>query len=74
DLCSFYGVSLSDAAKALCKQAIKEKILPVKCPKSRTPNAETLAAIAEGEKMLKDPDKYARYYTDEEIKQGLYRK
>ena len=71
-LCLSYGLTVSDAANILFKKAIKEKQLPVKAKKTRIPNAETLAAIAECEEMLKDPDKYARYYTDEEIMNGKY--
>lgn len=48
------GLNLSTAINMFLKQAVREQAIPFRVG-AQVPNAVTLAALAEGEEMLKDP-------------------
>lgn len=48
------GLNLSTAINMFLKQAVREQAIPFRVG-AQIPNAVTLAAFTEGEKMLKDP-------------------
>lgn len=49
------GLNLSTAINMFLKQAVREQAIPFRVGMPQ-PNAVTLAALAEGDKMLKDPE------------------
>lgn len=48
------GLNLSTAVNMFLKQAVREQAIPFRVGE-QVPNAATLAALAEGNKMLDDP-------------------
>jgi DNA-damage-inducible protein J len=61
ELFSELGLSMTTAIIAFTKQAVREQAIPFIISK-RVPNAETIAAIREVEKMKADPESYKGYY------------
>ena len=59
-LCEDFGVSAATAFTMFARAAVREQKLPF--PET-IPNAETVAALEEGEEMLRNPAKYKRYAT-----------
>ena len=49
------GLSLNSAVNMFIKQSLRERQLPFR-PSLNTPNAETIAAFKEADRMLKDPN------------------
>ncbi|MEG0998422.1 MAG: type II toxin-antitoxin system RelB/DinJ family antitoxin [Clostridiales bacterium] len=55
DFCSALGMNTSVAINLFVKAALREQRIPFELSLN-VPNAETVAAILEGERMLNDPD------------------
>ena len=63
-LCEDFGISAATAVNLFARAVVRERRLPFSVQASgETPNAETLAALEEGEEMLRNPEKYKRYAT-----------
>ena len=60
------GLNLSTAINMFLRQAVQCDGLPFDV-KRHKPNAETVAAIEEGEEILKHPDKYPSYNSASEL-------
>ena len=60
------GLNMSSAITMFLKTAVSHDGIPFEV-KRFTPNAETRAALAEYEEMKKNPDKYKRYGSFDEI-------
>ncbi|MCL1827228.1 MAG: type II toxin-antitoxin system RelB/DinJ family antitoxin, partial [Candidatus Cloacimonetes bacterium] len=71
-LCNSYGITVSEAANVLLQKAVKDMKLPVKNKKTPKYNAETLAAIAETEDIIKNPQNYKAYETAAEFQKAMY--
>ena len=67
-LCADFGMSAATAVNIFVRAVVREKRIPFLIQASdsmfsETPNAETIAALEEGEEMLRNPEKYKRYAT-----------
>lgn len=63
-LCKDFGMSAATAVSLFARAAVREGRLPFSVQASGgTPNAETAAALEEGEEMIRNPEKYKRYAT-----------
>ena len=63
-LCTDFGMSASTAFTIFARAVVRERRIPFPIQASdATPNAETVAALEEGEEMLRNPTKYKRYAT-----------
>lgn len=63
-LCEDFGMSAATAVNLFARAVVRERKLPFSVQASAgTPNAETVAALEEGEEMLSNPEKYKRYAT-----------
>lgn len=63
-LCEDFGMSAATAVNLFARAAVRERRIPFSIQASdETPNAETVAALQEGEEMLRNPEKYKRYAT-----------
>lgn len=60
------GLNMSSAINMFLRSAISHNGIPFEV-KRVTPNAETKAALDEYEEMKKNPDKYKRYESFDEI-------
>lgn len=60
------GLDFSSAITLFLKQAVREQSIPFEITMS-VPNKETLAALAEYEEMKKNPKKYKRYDSAQEM-------
>ncbi len=60
------GLDMTTAINIYLKRIILEKGIPFELS-TKTPNAETLAALAETEEMIKNPEKYKRYASFSEV-------
>ncbi len=60
------GLNMSSAINMFLRSAIMHNGIPFEI-KRQTPNAETKAALNEYEEMEKNPDKYKRYQSFDEI-------
>ncbi|MDE7239145.1 MAG: type II toxin-antitoxin system RelB/DinJ family antitoxin [Lachnospiraceae bacterium] len=60
------GLNMSSAINMFLSSAINHNVIPFEV-KRPTPNAETKAALDEYEEMEKNPDKYKRYGSFDEI-------
>lgn len=60
------GLTMSSAINMFLRSAINHNGIPFEI-KRHTPNAETKAALDEYEEMKKNPDKYKRYKSFDEI-------
>ena len=60
------GLDMSTAINMFLRQAVQCDGLPFDV-KRHKPNAETVAAIEEGEEILKHPDKYPSYNSASEL-------
>ena len=65
------GLNMSMAINLFLKQAVSKQSIPFEIAK--IPNKETMKAIKEGEKMLKNPNKY-KTYSEEDFRKLLYNK
>ncbi len=66
ELFADFGLDLSTAVNMFLRQAVRENAIPFNIYRN-VPNTETLAAIAEVEKMKKNPSAYKRYYSFSEL-------
>jgi len=62
------GMNMSTAMNMFLRQAVRTQGIPFEI--TRTPNAETLEAMRETERMIHDPNA-KRYQTKEEILEAL---
>lgn len=60
------GLDMSTAINLFLRQAVQSDGLPFEV-KRHKPNAETIAAIEEGEDILKHPEKYPSYNSAGEL-------
>ena len=60
------GLDMSTAVNLFLRKAVQCDGLPFEL-KRETPNAETIAALREGEEILKHPDKYPSYGSAQEL-------
>lgn len=60
------GLNMSSAINMFLKSAVSYNGIPFEI-KRREPNAETLAALAEYEEMKRNPEKYKRYDSFQEV-------
>ncbi len=72
DLFSDLGLTFNSATTVFLRQAVREQQIPFKI-KRETPDAATLAAINEVEKMKKNPSKYKSYSDVDEMMDELLR-
>lgn len=75
-LCADFGISPAAAFNILARNAVREWKFPFSVPASGRDepfNAETIAALEEGEEMLKNPSKYKRYATFREAMDEVLR-
>lgn len=63
------GLNMSSAITMFLKSAISHDGIPFEV-KRLTPNAETMAALAEYEEMKKNPSSYKRYSSVNEMLEG----
>ena len=68
ELCAEFGMSAATAFNIFARAVVRERRIPFAIQASESafeeiPNAETIAALEEGEEMLKNPAKYKRYAT-----------
>ena len=66
DLFTDLGLTMTSAITMFLKSAINHDGIPFEV-KRHTPNAETLAALAEYDEMKKHPEKYKRYSSVDEL-------
>ena len=63
-LCTDFGMNATTAFTIFARAVVRERRIPFPIQASDgTPNAETVAALEEGEEMLHNPSKYKRYAT-----------
>ena len=63
-LCEDFGMSAATAVNVFARAVVRERRIPFSIQASdETPNAETVAALREGDEMLRNPEKYKRYAT-----------
>ena len=60
------GLDMSTAINIFLRKAVQCDGLPFEV-RREVPNSETIAAMEEGEEILKHPEKYPRYKTAEEL-------
>ena len=60
------GLTMTSAITMFLKTAVMREAIPFEV-KRVTPNAETIAALAEYEEMKKNPEKYKRYKSFQEL-------
>ncbi len=60
------GMDMTTAINIYLKRIILEKGIPFEVS-TKLPNAETLAALAETEEMIGNPEKYKRYNSFSEV-------
>lgn len=60
------GLDMSTAINIFLRKAVQCDGLPFEV-RREVPNMETIAAMEEGEEILKHPEKYPRYKTAEEL-------
>lgn len=65
-LFSDLGLNMSSAITMFLKSAVSHDGIPFEV-KRFTPNAETRAALAEYDEMRKDPDKYKRFHSFDDM-------
>ena len=63
------GLDLSTAISLFLFQAIRERKIPFEL--QEVPNKETLAAIKEGEEMMKHPEKTETFHSLDELMKDL---
>ena len=64
DLFSALGLNMTSAISMFLRQAVRDQAIPFRVCKYPQPNAATLAAMREAERIAHDPD--AKSYTDME--------
>lgn len=64
EFCSAVGMNVSTAVNMFVKVVLRESRLPFEV-ESYIPNEETIAAIEEGERMLRDPNTRVFHSIDE---------
>ena len=67
-LCADFGMNSTTAFTIFARAVVRERKIPFSIQASddtfsEIPNAETIAALEEGEEMLRNPTKYKRYAT-----------
>lgn len=65
------GLNMSSAINLFLRSAIIHNGIPFEI-KRQTPNEETKAALGEFEKMKKNPDKYKRYDSFDEVLKEVF--
>lgn len=60
------GINMSTAITMFLKTAVSHEGIPFEI-KRQIPNAETRAALAEYEEMKRNPEKYKRYHSFNEV-------
>lgn len=71
DLFNDLGLNMSSAINLFLRSAIIHNGIPFEI-KRQTPNEETKAALGEYEKMKKNPDKYKRYDSFDEVLKEVF--
>ena len=67
-LCEDFGMNATTAFTIFARAVVRERRIPFQIQASDNvseafPNAETIAALEEGEEMIRNPAKYKRYGT-----------
>lgn len=70
ELCSAIGINLTTAINVFIKKSLKEYRIPFELDAER-PNADTLAAFAETERIKQDPTYRKRYKSAEEMMEDI---
>lgn len=65
ELFDYLGLDMSTAVTLFLRQAVQRNGLPFEVSRE-VPNAETIAAMKEGEEMRKHPERYKRYQSFDE--------
>ena len=66
DFCEDVGLSASSVITVFIKTAVRENRIPFIIEGTHVPNAETIAAMEEGERIAHDPN-WPRYTLDEAL-------
>ena len=65
------GLNMSAAITMFLKSAVSHDGIPFEVKRS-TPNAETRAALAEYDEMKRNPDKYKRYHSFNDLMDEVF--
>lgn len=67
------GMNIADAVTIFLKQVVMTESIPFEIKKPKQYNKETLKAIKEAKKMIKNPNKYEMFNNVEELMEELNR-